>query len=804
MALLRRIGANGGFLALMLLFVASAIGGTTYILQRLRSEAIDDHLEICAMYARVFEDHLTQSINFVSLAMSRSGAAAPGELRRARIEALLAATLQETPALRSLSLVDADGRIVASSNAANVGLQVDASDYLPPASDGRELLRLGRPWSGRDFNDGKRIDAPQGSRDSGPSFIPAQRQFLVGGRRLALLAALNPDYFINNYSQKLASGEGYVEVLRYDGVSLLTTEPQAAVGRQWRTRLLQKQLPEIESGVYIEKLPGQDEELTAFRASARYPLVVVAHVHMQHALAGWVEERRLLLLIVPPALLALLVLASLLYNRQRRLTQQRAEARQREHEKLAATVFATVDAAVVVSDAQDHIVEVNPAFTRISGYTFADVAGRGLRQLIAERHRHEFFKEMDAQLATKGTWHGEIWLRRNNGVDYIAWLSINRIGDEQGRLRQNVASFADITDRKQAEEAQLRAVLEASPDAVILVADDGRIAFANAVAEHFFGYSASQLRGLDVSALVPSEMRAAHHSHRRNFFLQPQPRPMASGLHLEVRRQDGARVPVEISLSPIRMGDRAFVIATVSDIAQRVRDEEALRRAKERAEELLGRARMAERRIVDISEEAREKIGQELHDDLGQDLTGIAFLSEVLHQKLRSAGRTEMQEAAAITELINKAVSKTRTLAQGLYPVELKEAGLQAMLGQVARNVENIYKLPCLLHLDEDCQVKDFLTALNLFRIAQEAISNALKHSGATRIDLRIERALTGLLFSIEDDGVGIGAGDGAADAKMRGLGLHIMHYRAALIGATLQIGSAVPRGTRITIELPD
>lgn len=798
--LLRHLRANAGFLAIMLLFIVSIAGGTAYVLQRLRSEAIAEHLEISAMYARVCEDHLTQTLNFISLALSKVEEGDAAVFDSVQIDGLLAAALRETPALRSLSLADREGRIVASSNAQNLGVRVDPADDLPPHSDNRRLLRIGWPWSGRDFGSGQRIEAGGAAADA-VTFIPLRRELSVGSRKLTLLAALNPDFFINNYGQKVQHDEGQVEVLRYDGISLWSTDEAARAGQASQDRLFQRQLPEVESGSYVETRADGEELLTSFRASPRFPLVVVTRIYAVHALERWREERRLLLLTVPPALLATVLLASMLYARQKRRATLRLEAKQREHERLAATVFATVDAAVLMTDADNRIIAVNPAFSAITGHSLAEVAGHAPHDFVAARQTPEFIDHLYARLQHSGTWRGEIWSRRKDGEDYVAWLSINQVRDESWRLSHNVYAFSDITDRKRAEEAQLRLVLESSPDAVILVQADGKIAYANGVCERFFGYPNSELVGLDVGRLVPQASREAHQGYRAAFYRQPRPRPMASGLRLTALRRDGSELPVEISLSPIRMGEQLFVIATASDISQRVSDEAALRRAKETAEELLGRAKMAERRIVDISEEARERIGQELHDDLGQDLTGVAFLSEVLFQKLRSETRPEMQEAAAITELINQAVSKTRNLAQGLYPVELKGAGLQAMLGQVARNVESIYKVGCQLSVDADCRIADFVTELNLFRIAQEAINNALKHSGATRIELQMSCPGPGLVLAIVDNGCGFKPVDD--DAKMRGLGMHTMHYRASLIGARLDIASTAGQGTRITISLP-
>ncbi|MBS1197255.1 MAG: Sensor histidine kinase LiaS [Proteobacteria bacterium] len=708
----------------------------------------------------------------------------------------------------------------------------------------------------------------------------------------------------------------------------------------------------------------------------------------------------------------------------------------------------------MVTDAENRIIEVNPAFTSVTGYPPEEVIGQSPAMLFSQRYSAEFFQNLYRKLSQEGNWRGEHWSRHKNGHDFIGWLSIKQVRNLKGELTHNVAAFSDITDRKHAQEAQLRAVLEASPEAVVLVDKQGLIAYANRVSEQVFGYTRKELKGLRIETLVPQEYRDNHQHYRSHFSETPRSRPMASGIKLSALCKDGKTFPAEISLSPIHMGEDDFVIAAVSDISQRIRDEETLRaseqrwkfalegsgegvwdwdiasgqtlfaprildfwgcpensgegrlqdwterihpddkerfmaglnahlcgqtatfamehrtryrdgswkwalargmvvshqpdgapqrmigtyvdiserkkieedfkdllqfnqsviansfsgimvhkysgecvianeaaarisggaieqlllhnfrrsqswresgaygaaekalesgaaidfespmhtffgrtiwcvasfkrlsfkgesyllsvfndlsirkqaenallEAKENAEALLDRARMAERRIIDISEETRKNIGQELHDDLGQHLTGVAFLSEVLFQKLKSMDYAEMQEAANITTLINEAVAKTRHLAQGLYPVELQETGLQALLTQTARNVENIYRIRCSFAADPDLVIKDFQTEINLFRIAQEAINNALRHGAATDIRIRLGRQKAALLFEIADNGCGFESN--ANNVRMSGLGMHTMQYRASLIGATLEIRSLPGQGTTVRILLP-
>ncbi len=207
----------------------------------------------------------------------------------------------------------------------------------------------------------------------------------------------------------------------------------------------------------------------------------------------------------------------------------------------------------------------------------------------------------------------------------------------------------------------------------------------------------------------------------------------------------------------------------------------------------------AERKIISIGEETRQRIGQELHDDLGQHLTGIAFMSEVLYKRLKSQGSDGERDASTITALINEAIMKTRKLAQGLYPVEMEENGLRGMLEQLAGNVVAIHQKNCEVSCCEELTVDDVHVVINLFRIAQEAVNNAIRHGGATRIALNLVSNPGGVTLQIDDNGCGL-----AEDFEARGgLGMHSMRYRASILGAALNFCALPDGGTRVAISLP-
>jgi signal transduction histidine kinase len=178
----------------------------------------------------------------------------------------------------------------------------------------------------------------------------------------------------------------------------------------------------------------------------------------------------------------------------------------------------------------------------------------------------------------------------------------------------------------------------------------------------------------------------------------------------------------------------------------------------------------------------------------------------LLFQDLKTHGYPDCEEASKITALINEAINKTRRLAQGLYPVEIKSAGLYAMLEQFTLNIEAIYKLESEFISEGKCNINDPHILINLFRITQEAVNNAVKHSEAAKITIRIVVTPSKLTLIVEDDGDGIGINTNTDLIKLEakdGIGMHTMRYRASLLGATLGISRRQEGGTTVIVELP-
>ncbi len=203
-----------------------------------------------------------------------------------------------------------------------------------------------------------------------------------------------------------------------------------------------------------------------------------------------------------------------------------------------------------------------------------------------------------------------------------------------------------------------------------------------------------------------------------------------------------------------------------------------------------------ERQVIAIGEEERSRIGRDLHDDLGSHLSGVELLSTVLQKKLSAHHMEYAEQLAIIRNLIQDAIEKTRRLSHGLYPVHIIEHGLEAATEELCNEIEKLYSFPCNLHFAKDAEPLDGSILSHIYYIIREAVYNAAKHSQASQVDISIKRPHNKLVVTICDNGLGI-------DHKQRGkgLGLHIMRYRAKAIGASLDITSDGKNGTLITLQ---
>lgn len=388
----------------------------------------------------------------------------------------------------------------------------------------------------------------------------------------------------------------------------------------------------------------------------------------------------------------------------------------------------------------------------------------------------------------------------------------------------NARLEAEIAAREQTalELAEKARLLDLTHDAIIVRNLNGRISYWNRGAEELYGWSIQEALG------------QVCHSLLKTVFPVP-PKQIMAELHrcgqwngeMVHTTRDGQTVTVLVRKVLDRaLGEKqASILQNITDITQRKRAEEALREAEAqladravhleklvstRTEELtqahaqllvqIDTRKRLEAEIARAIEGEQERLGQELHDGVVQEVTGIALLLQVLALTLKKSDPAHAKEARRLCKLLEKAHGNARDLAKKFFPTELEQHGLLGALKAVADRTRRQFGIPCRVEADAQSRtsVKD-ATSVQLFRIAQEAVQNAAKHAQATKIFIRLSKTKDAWLLTVKDDGVGL-----RHDMpETEGMGLRIMRYRAGIIHGTLSVADDEGGGVLVSCIAP-
>ena len=319
---------------------------------------------------------------------------------------------------------------------------------------------------------------------------------------------------------------------------------------------------------------------------------------------------------------------------------------------------------------------------------------------------------------------------------------------------------------------RLNSILNTVVDAIITLDGEGIMQSVNAAAVALFGYARRELAGRSVSLILPEPW-----ANRPSLpFLEAfQPgRPSQSGHEAIGRRKGGDEFPIELSVSEIEVGNRPLFTVIVRDISER---------------------RNVEASILEAGHQEQRRLGQLLHDGIGQQLAGVEFMSQALAQRLVALGLQEAGAARQITELIRQAIGQVRDLAQGLTPVLSEAEGLMVALRQLAEGTAAIYGVTCRFDCATPVLVTDNTMALHLFRMAQEATANALRKPRTRVVEIGLTESRDRYILAVRDDG----EHGPESNAEME---LRVMQYRTGVLGGSLAFQSHESGGTEMVCSV--
>jgi PAS domain S-box-containing protein len=380
------------------------------------------------------------------------------------------------------------------------------------------------------------------------------------------------------------------------------------------------------------------------------------------------------------------------------------------------------------------------------------------------------------QNAYHGTWSMSIRLQFRRTVYGVLKITVNGksiIEGEERELLKRLASdlaFAfnkldleqeqqGFITRLQQNEEKFHSLLESLHEGIWAIDKGAVTTYVNPRLAAILGYSVDEILGRRMVSFMEKEQQRRWETVFAQF-----PTDVKQEQIFKFRKKDGSKIYVKMIISPYmnRRGEYEGAIAGVEDITgQRELELEMLR----------------------LSRKEQERLGQTLHDSLGQLLTGIAFKNKVMEHRLQELQLPEWEEAAHITGLVNRAIEQTRILARGLLYFELDPGSFISGIKELIANMENLFNIKCELICEGRIVIRDKITAIQLYRIIQEAIHNAVKHGKATEIKISILRKEKSIVFAVIDNGTG----DLQHLSRKKGLGMRIMQYRANTINASLE-----------------
>jgi PAS domain S-box-containing protein len=457
----------------------------------------------------------------------------------------------------------------------------------------------------------------------------------------------------------------------------------------------------------------------------------------------------------------------------------------------------------VTLDIHRVIREANLTAATMLGLERGKLLGMRMEGFVGKSARDAFFVQL--QKTEEGGSSFSLCLRRHDGAEFFARLEMtvfNFPRADGARYRIAIADVSKLHDAEDAlaqSERRFRALTEKGADYITVVNAAGLITYENPTAIRTLGFDAGDLMGRNVFDFAHPEDQAAV---RRLFDEVVASKEHTVEAEVRARARSGAWRWLHVVATNL-LDDPAVggVVLNSRDVTERREAVKELRRMNEVLEERVRQRTAAiqefQEHLLRIADQTQQRIAQDLHDDLGQELTGLSLRAETLAEILAGGAPHAAKLAADVLAAVERARSKVRNLARRVLPIEIELNSLGGALARLAEDAASGARVACEFHNDHPETTFDSRIAMQLYRIAQEAVANALRHAQPKHVHIELADEQGQTVLQIADDGRGMPAE--AAD----GLGLRIMRYRAGMLGGTLEVLPGKGGGTVVVCRLP-
>lgn len=449
-----------------------------------------------------------------------------------------------------------------------------------------------------------------------------------------------------------------------------------------------------------------------------------------------------------------------------------------EHE-----ILEKISQSVIVVDPDGTVIYWNNASKKVFGYSKEEMINQPISKIYPSFAKDKL--EFDLERLKNGKNIDAQWKSITKDGS-IVWIDLHTkpLKNADGDIMAIIASSYDIQHLKEIEseleenKARAQAILETTVDGIVTADENGQILSFNQAASKIFGYDEEEVIGKSVHILMPEPHRSNHDDYVRRYIETGENHIIGLRREMTGIRKDGTIFPLELSVSEVKWNTSRIFTGVINDITDR---------------------RRLEQEILRVSEEERRSIGQDLHDGLGQMLTGIGLISQNLARKLKSNGIPGADEVQEVSDLIKEADEYAKALAHGLIHVDVEE-GLNVALKSLSAQARKFFRVNCNFTNNSDIKIYNSMTVLNLYRIAQEAVSNAVKHGKAENIKIILSSAKDIIKLEIIDDGIGFSNSKDNEQAK--GMGVRIMGYRSNMMSGQFSI-EEIDNQTHVICEIP-